>query len=116
MRDDRQRLLDVLEAIERIERHTAQGREALDGDELIQTWVVHHLQIIGEAVSRLTTELRAAHPEVPWAQLVGMRNILVHHYFGIDVELVWQTVERDLPSLRQAVTSLIGTAHGGSET
>ncbi|MBI5480047.1 MAG: DUF86 domain-containing protein [Deltaproteobacteria bacterium] len=107
MRDDRQRLLDVLEAIERIERYTAQGREALERDELVQTWVVHHLQIIGEAAGKLTPELRAAHPEVPWAQIVGTRNVLVHHYFGIDVELVWSTVERDLPALKQAVTRVL---------
>ena len=52
MRSDRERLLDVIEAIERIEKYTAQGREAFERDELVQTWVVHHLQIIGEAWSR----------------------------------------------------------------
>jgi uncharacterized protein with HEPN domain len=114
VRDDRQRLLDVLEAIQRIERHTTQGRAAFERDELVQTWVVHHLQIIGEALSRLTPELRAAHPEVPWAQVVGMRNILVHHYFGIDADLVWSTVEREVPALKQAITTIVGAFPGGT--
>ena len=109
MRDDRERLLDIQEAIERIERHTAQGREAFAHDELIQNWVVHHLQIIGEAARALSLALTAAHPEVPWSQIIGMRNILVHHYFDIDVDVVWSVVERDLPSLKKSLDSILTT-------
>lgn len=83
MRNDRLRLLDILEAIERIEKYAAQGREAFAQDELIQTWIVHHLQIIGEACRALPTDFRKRYPEIPWAQIIGMRHILVHHYFGI---------------------------------
>ena len=67
MRDDRVRLGDILEAIERIERHTGQRRDALYSDELVQTWVVHHLMIIGEACRALSADFRAAHPEDAWA-------------------------------------------------
>ncbi len=63
MRDDRERLLDILEAIERIDRYAVHGREAFDNDELIQGWITHQLQIIGEAAARITTDLHAAHPE-----------------------------------------------------
>lgn len=101
MRDDRERILDMLEAIENIERHAGKGREAFEKDELIQTWVVHHLEIIGEAASRLGAEIRSLHPEVPWARIVAMRNVLAHEYFGIDLEEVWQVVERDLDELKQ---------------
>ena len=107
MRSDRERLLDVIEAIERIEKYTAQGREAFERDELVQTWVVHHLQIIGEACRAVSDESKRDHPDVPWPKIVGMRNILVHHYFGIDPEAVWQVVEKDLPELRQKLTALI---------
>lgn len=86
MRGDRERLEDVLEAIERIERHTAAGRSAFDADELIQNWVVHHLEIIGEACTRVSADLRERNPEIPWRGYIGMRNILAHQYFGIDLD------------------------------
>lgn len=70
-------------------------------------WAVHHLQIIGEAASRLSTELTTAYPEVPWSKIVGMRNILVHDYFGIDLDVVWNAVAGDLPSLKSKVQSIV---------
>lgn len=107
MRDDRERLLDIQEAIERIEKYSACGREKFEQDELIQTWVLHHLQIIGEAVRALSTELTQKHSEVAWAKIVGMRNILVHNYFNIDAAIVWAVIENDLPILKQQVTELL---------
>jgi uncharacterized protein with HEPN domain len=112
MRDDRERLRDILEAIIRIEKHTVRGRTVFEQDELIQTWVVHHLQIIGEACRALSTEIRDQHAEVPWPQIIGMRNILVHHYFGIDVPVVWSVVERDLPDLKSKVSAILQPQSG----
>ena len=77
MRDDRERLLDMLEAIERIDRYASRGREAFEREELLQNWVVHHAQIIGEAARKVSDVLRRAHPEVPWVQIAAMRNVLV---------------------------------------
>jgi uncharacterized protein with HEPN domain len=94
MRDDRERLLDLCEAIERIEKYAAAGRSVLERDELIQTWVIYHLQIIGEAARSLSPELRDRYPDVPWSQIIGMRNILAHRYFGIDVDRRWNTICR----------------------
>lgn len=107
MRDDRARLLDVREAVERIEKHTAAGRDVFDRDELVQTWVVRHLEIIGEAVRGLSQDLRDRHPEVPWAEIVALRNLLAHHYFGIDLQAAWQVVDRDLPELKRNVDSIL---------
>lgn len=107
MKRDRQRLEDILEAIERIERYSSVGRSSFDRDELVQTWVVHHLQIIGEAVRGLSEEIRSAHPDVPWAQIAAMRNILVHDYFGIDLEEVWAAVARDVPALKAKVAEIL---------
>ena len=107
MRDDRQRLLDIFEAIQRIEKYAAQGRKAFERDELIQNWVLRHLQIIGEACRSLSSDFRNQHPEVPWSQAVGMRNILVHHYFEMDVEAVWSAVERDLPGLKPMLQAIL---------
>ncbi|MBN1322420.1 MAG: DUF86 domain-containing protein [Methanotrichaceae archaeon] len=99
MRDPYERLMDILDAIDRIERYAARGRDALEIDELVQVWMVHHIQIIGEAAARLGRDFHEAYPEVPWAQIVAMRNILVHEYFGVDLDEVWQVIERDLPIL-----------------
>lgn len=107
MRGPAERLRDILDAIGRIERYSRHGREAFEKDELIQTWIVHHLQIIGEAVAQLGRSYHEAHPEVPWPQIVGMRNILVHEYFGVDLNETWRTVERDLPVFRSAIERLL---------
>ena len=107
MRDPRERLLDMLEAIERIERHAAKGRAEFEKDELIQTWMVHHLQIVGEAAAKLSRDFQEQHSSIPWPQVVAMRNVLVHDYFGVDLEEVWRVVERDLPELKSKLKELI---------
>lgn len=108
MRDDLERIQDILEAIEKIERHARQGRDAFEKDELLQTWMVHHLQIIGEAAARLTRDFRSSHEEIPWRSIIAMRNILVHGYFEVNMEEVWTTIERDVPDLRRKLQLLIG--------
>ena len=108
MRDYRERLRDILEAIERVGKYAAQGREAFDRDELVQTWMIHHVQIVGEAASKLPVPLREGHPEVPWARIIAMRNILVHDYFGIDPDEVWSAVEDDLPDLKAKIEAILG--------
>ncbi len=107
MRDDRERLLDVREAIEKIEKYAHRGRDAFNSDELIQTWIVHHVQIIGEACRGLSSEFRDQYPAFPWSKIVGMRNILVHQYFGIDRDVVWAVVDRDLPDLKTKIEAIL---------
>jgi uncharacterized protein with HEPN domain len=107
MRDESERLQDILEAIERIEKYAARGRAAFDEDELIQTWVVHHIEVIGEACRALSEEFQARYAGVPWSDIIGMRNILVHHYFGIDPDAVWSVVEHDLPDLKLNVQAIL---------
>jgi len=99
MRNDRERLLDIVEAIDRINKYAVRGRGAFEKDELIQNWIVHHLQIIGEAAARVSDDFRNDCPAIPWSKIIGMRNILIHHYFGIDCDVVWSVVEKDLPEL-----------------
>jgi uncharacterized protein with HEPN domain len=106
MRDRRERILDMLEAIERIERYTAEGRAKFEKDELIQTWVVHHLQIVGEAAAKLGSEFHEQNPSIPWPQVVAMRNVLVHDYFGVDLDEVWRVVEGNLPELKSELKKL----------
>lgn len=107
MRNDQERLLDIQEAIERIEKYSIRGKEEFEKDELLQTWIIHHLQIIGEAAARISEEFRKTYSEIPWSKIIGMRNILVHDYFGIDTEIVWRAVESDLLALKQNITKMI---------
>lgn len=100
MRDDRERLLDILEAIEKIEKYAARGRSVFDKEELIQNWVLHHLQIIGEAVRALSPETTSHADEIEWSKIIGMRNILVHNYFSVDTDIVWAVIENDLQTLK----------------
>jgi uncharacterized protein with HEPN domain len=107
MRSERERLLDILEAIERIEKYAEDGKEVFESDELIQNWMVHHIEIIGEACRSLPGDFQADHANIPWADIIGMRNILVHHYFGIDIEAVWSVVERDIPELKFNIQTIL---------
>ena len=107
MRDDREKLQDILEAIERIDRYAVQGRQAFEQNELIQTWFTQNLQIIGEASRSFSSAIRDQHPVVPWAKIIGMRNILTHNYFEIDLDIVWIAVEQELPSLKQSIETIV---------
>lgn len=74
---------------------------------MIQTWVLHHLQIIGEAVRALSAETTSNSDEIEWQKIIGMRNILVHNYFSIDTDIVWAVIENDLSRLKSVVSSYL---------
>lgn len=107
MRDASERLRDMLDAMDHIERYAVRGREAFERDELIQNWFVRHLQIIGESARLLPQDLRDQAPDVPWNKIIGMRHILVHSYFSVDTSIVWDVVERELPGLRGQIQALL---------
>lgn len=107
MRDAKERLRDILEAVGAIERYAVRGAEAFRCDELVQVWILHHLLVIGEAVARLGRDFHAQHPQVPWIRIVAMRNVLIHQYFGVDLDEVWNTVEGDLPVFKRSIEQLL---------
>lgn len=109
MRRDEERLQDILDAITAIERYTEQGRAAFDQQELLQVWVAYHLQMIGEAASALSNELKAASVDVPWVQIIGLRNLLVHEYFRIDPQILWDVTQQDLRPLEDAIKNIQAT-------
>ena len=108
MRDPKERLRDILEATAAIERYLGRDKAAFEQDELLQTWFLRHLQIIGEAARSLPEEVRALAPDIPWPKIIGMRNVLVHGYFEIDTDIVWEAASRDVPALRPGVERLLG--------
>ncbi|HZR92752.1 MAG TPA: HepT-like ribonuclease domain-containing protein [Gaiellaceae bacterium] len=107
MRSDRERLEDILEACESISGEVAPRRDQLESDVLLRLATERLIEIIGEAAANVSPELRAAHPEVDWSQPVGMRNILVHRYFGIDVALLRRAVEDSAPALEAKVRAIL---------
>lgn len=113
MRSDKERLLDILEAIDKIEQRIPPGKELLAGDDTTQVWILYHVQIIGEAASRLSQSLQDEHPQIPWSDIVSMRNVIVHHYFGIDLDQVWDAVQNDIPRLKEWVTDVLGGSFDG---
>ena len=107
MRDDRERLLDILEAIEAIEKYAAGDLAAHEAGELVQVWIIHHLQVIGEAGRALSEEFRVKHADIDWSGIIGARNVLVHQYFGIDWDVIWRVVKVDLPVLKQRLKVIV---------
>jgi uncharacterized protein with HEPN domain len=107
VKDDILYLRHILEAIDRVLAYTSAGREAFRQDTKTQDAVIRNLQIIGEASKKVSTEARAAHPEVPWKNMTGMRDRVVHDYFGVSLDMVWDVVENHLPPLRDKVQKLL---------
>jgi uncharacterized protein with HEPN domain len=96
----------MLAAIDRIRRHVQDDRLRFDTDELLQSAVLHWIEIIGEAALGVSDKVRDAHSEVPWRVITDMRNRVTHGYFDIDLDIVWNTVTRDLPTLQESVTRI----------
>ena len=107
MRNDKQRLRDIFEAIEKIEKYTKRGKLIFEQEELIQIWIIHHLQIIGEASAAMSQSLIEEYPEVPWQDISDFRNVLVHEYFRVDTDIVWTIVERELLDLKANITKIL---------
>jgi uncharacterized protein with HEPN domain len=101
-RDWRLRVEDILDAIARIERYVAGlTSEQFKADQKTVDAVVRNLEIIGEAVRHLAAEEESLPDGIPWTDISGMRNILIHEYFGVDLNIIWQTISEDLPELRR---------------
>ncbi len=99
---------DIIESIEKIEKYT-KGKtedEFLDNDE-IKDAVMRRLEIIGEAVKNIPDSFKNKHLEIPWKQIAGMRDILIHEYFGVIMERVWDTAKKDIPELKKQILKLL---------
>ncbi len=106
--EERPYLLHIRDALQRIKMYTEEGREAFLASPLIQDAVIRNLEIIGEAAKRTAPEMKARAPEISWQLMAGMRDVLIHDYFGVELDIVWGVVERRLPELESAITRLLG--------
>ena len=110
MRHEPSFLKDILSACRKIEVIVAATSEDLFlSDEVLSAAVLHHLTVIGEAISRLSVELRARHPEVPWRQIIAVRHRIVHAYFDLDWQILWDAAIDDIPELRRQVLNILTT-------
>jgi uncharacterized protein with HEPN domain len=107
VRDDLEWLSDIYEAITNIEKYARRGPDAFLEEELIQVWMRYHFQILGEAARNISSNLREKYPEVPWPKIIAFRNMLTHHYFGIDPQVVWIIITHDLPPLKKQVETIL---------
>lgn len=96
----------ILECIRRIEANVIDGRDTFMGSHTLQDAVLRNLQTMTEATQRLSPELKARYPEIPWARIAGFRNVLVHNYLGIDLELVWSTTQKEVPELKRTMLQM----------
>ncbi len=105
MRDDFERLFDIQEAIEKIEKYFDKNK--IIRDELLQAAIVRYLEIIGEASRYLSEETKNKSPETEWSKIVSFRNFVVHNYFDVDWEIIYKVIDEDIPKLKEQVKKLI---------
>jgi uncharacterized protein with HEPN domain len=108
MRRDETYLLDILIAARKALKFVEGiDRDKFEDNEIIQNAVIRPLEIIGEASARVSKDFRKAHAEIPWQEMVGLRNRLIHEYFRIDFGAVWDTLHKDIPKLIEIIEPLV---------
>lgn len=105
--DNKTRLLHILNAASKaVKLVENKSFQELEDDEVLTLALIKLIEIVGEASSRLSKEFQAEHPEIPWSGIIGMRNRLVHAYFDINLKVIWQTTQEDLPALIEQLKQL----------
>lgn len=107
MKDDKLYLIHISECIQRIESYVHEGKQNFAQSRMKQDAVIRNFEIMGEAAKQISEKLRNTHAEIPWKRIAGFRDVLIHDYVGVDSEEVWKIVERDLPTLKKQIESLL---------
>jgi len=101
-------LEDILNSIEKIERYTkGMTFDCFCKNEMLIDAVVRNFEIIGEAVRNIPVEIQNKYPEVEWKEALGFRNILIHEYFGVDIEALWDTINNDIPIFKEKILKVL---------
>lgn len=107
MKNDQVYIEHILGAIHKIESFVAGiSRSDFDQSALIQDAIIRNFEIIGEATKKISKSFTQSHPEIPWSSIAGMRDKLIHDYLDVDLDVVWKSVEIDLPLLKDFITKL----------
>lgn len=106
MKGDRLYLDHILECLDWVDSHTAEGEEVFLRDRKTQSAVLRELQTLSESSQRISGSLKSSQPSVPWEYIAGFRNVVVHDYLGLELQRIWQIVTRDLPPLRTAILAM----------
>lgn len=107
MREARHRVADMLKAIDSIESHVGLDEAHFRNDQVLQGFVAYQLMILGEAAYKMLPDVRQRYPDVPWRSVSGMRHVLVHGYFSVDLGIVWGVVQRDLPVIKAQLQRIL---------
>ena len=99
-------LAHMRDCLDRIREYTNTERAQFDASRLVQDAVIRNLQTLTESSQRLSSEIKGTEPQIPWRELAGFRNVIVHGYLGVDLVAVWLVVEQDLPALAEAVNRM----------
>ena len=109
MKDETVYLRHILECIRRIEENTAEGRDRFMASHTLQDAVLRNLQTMAESTQQLSDDLKATQPEVEWSRIVAFRNVLFHDYLGVDLSIIWEITQRDVPVLKKGILAILKT-------
>ena len=113
MKSDMVYVQHILECIQSILSFTESGRADFVSSKLVQDAVIRDLEVIGEAAKHIADELRGQYGSVPWREMAGMRDVLIHNYFGVDLDAVWNVVDKELPPLKTMIEQIISAESRG---
>jgi len=107
MKNDRVYIRHILDAIDKVDQYVQVGYDDFMAHSHWQDAVIRQLEIVGEATKRLSEELRARYPDVPWRRIAGLRDVLIHDYMGVDLEAVWQVSQNNVPKLKEQLRGIL---------
>ena len=107
MKEDNLYLIHISESIARIEQYMPLSRDAFLKSPLVQDAIIRNIQVLAESSQRLSDSLKQKYPEIPWREMSGFRNVLVHNYLGVDLIRIWEILQNDLPKLQDRIDHIL---------